>query len=323
MIGAGEPLEERMAGLDLDLRGVTPALVLPMTDGADPDLPSFRRYVGWVVDQGPIAVAVNADTGEGPHLTLDEQRGVIEAAADEVRGRVPIVAGITARHTREAVALARQASAAGADALLVFPIPAFQSTPLDPELAYAYHAAIADACDLPLVLFQLQPALGGALFAPEVLARLLEIPSAIALKEASFDAARFVRTRQLLRELRPIQLLTGNDTFIYESIVLGADGALIGMAAVATGAQVELVRAALAGDHQRAQRLDDALRPLFEVVFGRPPVAAYRARIKEALVLEGVIPRATVRPPLLPVADDERAAIRGALERLTATGVGS
>lgn len=300
----------------LRLDGIVPAVSLPMRPDASPDLAAFGRYLRWVVDQGPVAVAVNADTGEGAHLTADERRAVIEAAADAVGDRVPIVAGLSGPYTAQAAHEARQAAQAGASALLVFPIPAYGGTPLGWELPFAYHAAIADATPLPLILFQLQPALGGVLFDDEVLERLVGIPSVVAIKEASFDALRFVRLRDQLRRLRPITLLTGNDNFILESFVLGAGGALIGMSAIATREQVEMVETYRSGDVAAAQAASDRLAPLIDAVFGRPPVRNYRARIKEGLVMQGVIPDATVRPPLLPVSDAERQLVREGLRAL-------
>ena len=306
----------RARGGRLDLEGVVPAVSLPMTSEAEPDLPAFRRYLGWIADQGPVAIAVNADTGEGPHLSADERARVVDAASEAVGDRLPVIAGLAASYTADAARQARAAEASGASGLLVFPIPAYQGAPLDPELPYAYHAAIAEATDLPLVLFQLQSSLGGVLFEEEALSRLVGIPSVVAIKEASFDAVRFVRLRDALRRLRPLTLLTGNDNFILESFILGAQGALIGMAAIATREQVEMVEADKRGDLARAQELADRLAPLIHAVFGRPPVRNYRARIKEGLVMQGVIPEATVRPPLLPVSAEERAEVERALASL-------
>lgn len=298
---------------ELDLQGVIPAVSLPMTPAAQPALGAFRSYLSWVVDQGPVAVAVNADTGEGPHLSRDERRRVLEAAVDAVGDRVPVICGLGASYTTQAQELARDAAGLGAAGLLVFPIPAYGGQPLDPEIPYAYHAAIAEVTDTPLVLFQLQASLGGVLFDDETLGRLVGIPSVVAIKEASFDATRFIAMRNALRRLRPIAFLTGNDNFILESFVLGATGALIGMAAIATRQQVDMVRAYQAGDLARAQQLSEQLAPLIEAVFGRPPVRNYRARIKEGLVMQGIIPTATVRPPLLPVSPEEREDVRRAL----------
>jgi 4-hydroxy-tetrahydrodipicolinate synthase len=295
--------------------GLIPAVALPMTSDEEPDLAAFRGYLRWLVDQGPIGIAVNADTGEGPTLTTAERQAVLEAAVDEVGDRIPVIAGLAGPSTRAATTAARAAAQAGAAGLLVFPVGAYQGQPLAPEVPYAYHAAVADATDLPLILFQLQPALGGVLFSSKTLARLLDIPSVVAIKEASFDAVLFVQLRDLLADLRPIALLTGNDNFILESFVLGAAGALIGMSAIATRAQVEMVAAELAGDHATAVERYEALGPLIRAVFD-VPVRNYRARVKEGLVMQGVIPNATVRQPLLPISDAEREAVRAGLAGL-------
>ena len=296
----------------LRLDGIIPAVALPMTPDGNPDLEAFAAYLRWISDQGPIALAVNADTGEGPHLSADERMAVLHAALEAVGDRLPIIAGLAGPYTGAAVAAARSFERAGAAGLLVFPIPAYGGQPLDGEIPYAYHAAIADASPLPLVLFQLQPALGGVIFEDATLERLVEIPSVVALKEASFDAVRFVRTRDLLRALRPISFLTGNDNFIHESFVLGADGALIGMAAIATRHQVDLFEAHLAGDVARAAQIAARLDPLFTATFA-PPVRNYRARIKDGLVMQGIIPSAAVRAPLHPISTAEHAAMRRAI----------
>ena len=300
---------------DIDLRGIIPAIVTPMTEAAELDLPALRRYVGWLVEQGPVALAVNVDTGEGPHLTPDERRQTIETVVEAAAGRCLVVAGVAGPSTAFGVANARAAQAAGADALLVFPIPAYLGAPLNPEVPYRYHAAIAEAVDLPLVLFQLQPALGGVLFSAEVLHRLITIPSVAAFKEASFDCLRFLQVRTALQSAsRPITLLTGNDNFICESFVLGAEGALLGFATLGTREQVAMLDAVRRCDFAQAQALSQRLQPLADMVFG-PPVTDYRARTKEALVMLGVLENATVRAPLLAITDSERAVLRTALQR--------
>ena len=299
----------------LDLHGIIPATVLPMTEDYKVDEPGLRRYIRWMIEQGVVGVAINVDTGEGPHLSPAERAHVLEITAEEVNGRMPIIAGLIALYTAQAVELARQAQSAGADALLVFPIPAFQGEPLDPEVPYRYHAAIAEAVDIPLVLFQLQPALGGCSYPREVLARLTELESVIALKEASFDPVRFLETRAALDQApRRITLLTGNDNFILESFILGAEGALIGFGTLATRMQVQMVKAWQRGNLAEAFRLRRTIQPLVDVIFA-PPVRNYRARLKEALVMLDVLDRATVRPPLLPISDGEREEVRRALQK--------
>jgi 4-hydroxy-tetrahydrodipicolinate synthase len=298
----------------MSIRGLIPATVTPMTPDHQVDESSLRRYIGWLMDQEPHGVAVNVDTGEGPHLWPHERRRVLEIYAEEIGGRIPIVAGLGAAFTDQAVQLAEEARSAGADAFLVFPIPAFQGTPLDPEVPYAYHAAIAEV-GLPLILFQLQPALGGVEYPPEVIARLASIDGVVAIKEASFDALKYTRTVRVLETLdRPITMLTGNDNFIGESFILGADGALIGFGTLATRRQVEMVEAFDRGEHEAGMKIWRDLMPLEEAVFG-PPVRDYRARTKAALHAFGVIDHPTVRPPLLPAKDDDVANVVRLLER--------
>jgi 4-hydroxy-tetrahydrodipicolinate synthase len=300
---------------NIDLRGIIPAIVTPMTPAAELDLPALRRYVGWLVEQGPVALAVNVDTGEGPHLTPDERRQTIETVVEAAAGRCKVVAGVAGPSTAFGVANARAAQAAGADALLVFPIPAYLGAPLNPEIPYRYHAAIAEAVDLPLILFQLQPALGGVLFSEEVLHKLISIPSVAAFKEASFDCLRFLQVKTALQSAsRPITLLTGNDNFICESFVLGAEGALLGFAKLGTREQVTMLEAVRRCEFAKALELSARLQPLADMVFG-PPVTDYRARTKEALVMLGVLDNATVRAPLLAITDAERADLRAGLQR--------
>jgi len=299
---------------DIDLRGIIPAIVTPMTPDCELDLPALRRYTQWLAEQGPVALAVNVDTGEGPHLTADEKRQTLETVAEAVEGKCLVVGGVAGPSTAQGVANARAAQAAGADALLVFPIAAFLGQPLNPEVPYCYHTAIAAAVDLPLILFQLQPALGGVLFTTEILHKLITIPSVVAIKEASFDAIRFLQVKAALESAnRKITFLTGNDNFICESFILGAEGALLGFSTLGTREQVQMLAAIRRGDITNARELGSRLQPLADTIFA-PPITDYRARTKEALKMLGILENTTVRPPLLPVSEAERETIRRALE---------
>src|SRR5260370_16294833 len=205
------------------------------------------RYIRDVASAKPKALAINVDTGEGPHLWQKERLRVLEVVLAEVGDRIPVIAGLGAQFTAQAVELARETKEVGAAGLLVFPIGAYQGLPLDPEVPVRYHAAIGDATGLPLVLFQRQPALGVVNFEAETLERLCRVAQVVAIKEASFDRKRFVDVRDAVKAARPeCVYLTGNDNFIHESFLLGAQGALIGFGAVATRQQADLVTHALA-----------------------------------------------------------------------------
>lgn len=296
--------------MSLDLEGLIPATVLPMHADGSIDEPGLRSYITWIAEQGPVALAINVDTGEGPHLAHDEKVRVLEivrAVTD-----LPIVAGVAGPYTDAAVRQAHEFRAAGADAFLVFPIPAYLSEPLDPQVPVAYHQAIAEV-GLPLILFQLQPALGGLNFAPDTLRRMAAIDGVVAMKEASFDARRFVDTTRLLAELpRPITMLTGNDNFILESFMLGGTGALIGFGAIMTREQVAMIDAWKAGRVDEARSIGARVQRLADTVFAKP-VGDYRVRLKECLVALGVIEAAHVRRPLMPISDAERASLTAVL----------
>ena len=298
--------------MNLNLRGIVPACVVTFDAEGRFDESAYRRYLQWLLPQGPVALAINADTGEGPHLWPDERERVLRVAVEEA-GDVPVVAGLSAMFTAQAVEEGKRARDAGAQGLLMFPIPAYQGMPLDPAIPVAYHEAVAEGVGLPMVAFQLQPALGGVIFSEESLRRIAAIDNVVALKEASFDARLYLQTRRMIERLeRPIDLLTGDDNFIYESFVLGAEGALIGFGTLATREQVEMVELTRQGRWDEARAIWERILPLEEVVYGQP-VRDYRARTKVALRELGVIDNVDMRPPLLPVGDESVVAIREAL----------
>lgn len=295
--------------------GVNASMALPMTADFRPDLDALRRYARWLADQGVIGVSVNADTGEGAHLTLAERVEVVRAVKDELGDAVQVVSGLIAAYTEQAVEIAIALRDAGADGLLMFGIPAFNGRPLPPEIVYRYFAAVGEV-GLPLIAFNLTPSLGGVVLQPDVIARLAGVAPLHALKEASFDASDYVASRDALRAAAPdVAFLSGCDNFMHESFVLGADGALLGYAGLAAELTRQVFEADRDGRYAEAQQLNrERMQPLAEVLFGAP-VRNSRARIKEGLKLLGVIDEVAVRPPLLGLDDAERAALKHAMER--------
>lgn len=298
--------------MHLRFDGLIPAVVLPMTRGGDPDLAAFRRYLRWIREQGILGIAVNVDTGESPHLTHSEKVRLVAAAREELLSDQALVAGLSGPFTAQAVEQARDYQQAGADALLVFPIPAYLSEPLNPAIPVTYHQRIADV-GIPLILFQLHAAGGGVNFAADTLRQLATIPGVVAIKDASFDARQFARTLATIRELNNgVAVLTGNDNFILESLIMGADGALLGFGSIMTREQVDLVRLVRSQKYSEAKSLGARIQHLADVIFA-PPNSDYRARLKEALVALGILDQATVREPLLPLGKAEQLHVRNAL----------
>ena len=300
----------------LKLDGIIPAVIVPMRSDYSIDFGAFRKYLDWIIPLGPIGLAVNVDTGEGPYLTPDERVDVIQTVREVAAGRCSIIAGVGGPGTSAAVANAKAARDAGADALLVFPTPAFLNDPLDGRIMYDYHKAIADASDLPLILFQLGPVFGGVNYPPDALRKVAELPQIIGLKDASFDAQRFVMTRDVIREAgHHITLLTGNDNFLLESFLLGAEGGLLGYGAVGAGLLVEMLNAVEDKSFDTAAAMQARVQGFCDYIYGRP-IGDYRARCKVALVHMGILtPEQTfMRPPYLSLWKAEQAAARQAVE---------
>jgi len=288
-----------------DLNGLIAAIVTPMRSDASIDEESLRRYVDWLAGQGVRGLAVNVDTGEGPHLFPEERLRILRIVAEQAGGRVLVVAGLAASFTEQACRLAAD---------LVFPISAYQGEPLDPEIPASYHRAVAEASGLPLIAFQLQPALGGVNFSAETIEAIMSTDGVVAIKEASFDAKRFVETARLVKSLPSgPTVLNGNDNFLLEAYLLGAEGALLGFGTLAAREQVQMHRAVRENDLPHAFELRDMLQPLCDAIFALP-VRDYRARVKHALMRLGVIDEAHVRPPLRPLSKDARDLVDGALK---------
>jgi 4-hydroxy-tetrahydrodipicolinate synthase len=297
----------------LDVEGYLAAPVLPLRDDGAIDLEGMARYVRWIADDRPKALVVNSSAGEGELLEPAERAQVLERVVAAVGSRLPVLAGIISESTADAVVQARAVSHIGAAGLLVFPPRAFGGEGLPAATVVEYHRAIIQASGLPVILFHRPAQFGGVVYPAETLRQLTDLEGVVGLKEASFDATRFIQIVRANRTFpRPMKILTGNDTFIYESYLLGADGALLGMGATATAPQIAMLEAVRRGDLATGAALRDRLDPLGQAIYA-PPLRNYRVRMKEALVFQGVLKNAVVRAPLPPASDEERAAIRRAL----------
>jgi len=301
---------------DLPINGVLPAAVLPMTSDYEPDYKAYARYLDWLISQKAIAFAINMDTGEGPQLTGAERRKAAEVAVDVAGTRCGVVAGVSGATTNDAVAMAKMYKDVGVGGLVVFPNAAFRNDPLDPRIPYEYHKAIADATDLPIILFQLAPVFGGVNYSRETLLKLLTIPQVVGIKEASFDAQYFAYTTETLAMGREIVLLTGNDVFITESFLLGATGALLGFCAIGCGMTADMLEKFHQGKPQEGVAMRPRVQGFADFIYKRP-MLDYRARCKVALAHIGVLDRSCtyVRPPMLQINDEEYEEIGNALER--------
>ncbi len=298
----------------LRFSGIMPANLLPFTADLEIDEPAYRRHLRWLADtQGVTGIVANGHAAEVSSLTRDERKRTLAIALDEIGDRCPLVAGVYSDGTREAVELARDAKAAGAAGVLVFPPTLFAwGAQVKPDMAVRHFSEIAAGADLPIVVFQ-YPLASGIGYTPETLSRLVEIPQVAAVKEWSNDIVGFERSLRAVRATgRPVAVLSAFTMSLMASFLLGADGAISGMGSVTADLQVELFEACAKGDVDDARAINDRLDPLVRLFYA-PPFVDMHNRMKEALVLLGRIPTAQVRPPLTPIPPRERDAIRLAL----------
>jgi 4-hydroxy-tetrahydrodipicolinate synthase len=293
--------------------GVIPAVLLPFHDDLSMDEASYRAHlkdVGSV--EGISAITVNAHASEVASCTFDEQRRVLEITQDEIGKRIPIVNGIYAEGSLEAARLAKMAQEGGASALLVFPSGIF-TFGQRPEMALEHFRRIADASDLPLIVFQ-YPLAGGQGYPLATLLKIIEaVPTVRAIKDWSANPQLHERQIRVLQSRDPaVNVLTTHSAWLMSSLALGCNGLLSGSGSVIADLQARLWRAVQARDLDTAQSINDRIWPTVEAFYTEPWVDMHN-RMKEALVLLGKLPRAVVRPPLVKISAAEIARIRQAL----------
>jgi 4-hydroxy-tetrahydrodipicolinate synthase len=299
-------------------QGVIPATLLALYDDYSIDFAGSRKHLRDVAAvDGVSAITVNGHASEVHACSFDEQRQILEASADEIGDRLPIISGIYTDGSFEAARLARMAEQGGASALLVFPPNSIgMGGYLRPEMAKAHVQAIADATDLPLILFQ-YPERSGVQYPLDTLLQLVDsIPTIRAIKDWCGDPVQHETHIRVLQSLpRPVNVLTTHSAWLMGSLVLGCNGLLSGAGSVIADLQVALWRAIQANDLAAARAVNDRIHPMTSAFYA-PPFVDMHNRMKECLVLLGRLPRAVVRPPLmkLPAAELDRlsAAIRQA-----------
>lgn len=287
-------------------RGVIAAPVTPFKEDATIDWSVLQRYLASIAAGGAHGIAVNMAAAEGGSLSRDEQIRVVQSAREAVAGACPILSGLIASHTADAVSHAKRLVDAGAEAVVVFPpLPTFLSKPLPVAIVADYHASVADGLGVPVIAFDT----ANVDYAPGTILALSQIANLIAIKDAVFNIER---TADLVEEAEEtngrVSVLTGNDTFILEAMLLGCSGALIGYAGTATAELVRMWKLATAKKVTEAYEIWWRLGPLARLCW-RAPLRDYRVRMKYVLARQGVFPNTKGRLPQTDVSERDRAAI--------------
>ena len=278
------------------------ALVTPMQDDGSDDYPALRRLIDWHIAEGTDCICVVGTTGESPTVAVEEHCEIIRVAVEQAAGRVPVMAGAGANATREAIELSKFALAVGADCTLQ--VVPYYNRPTQEGL-YRHFRAIAEAVDIPLVLYNV-PGRTVADMQHETVLRLAEVPGIVGIKEAT---GNIDRAAWLIKQVpKGFSIYSGDDPTAIALMLLGGQGNVSVTANVAPRAMHELCMAALAGDARRASEIHLRLLGLHKHLFTEPnPVP-----VKWALARMGRC-GGTLRLPLVPLSASAQAALEQAL----------
>ena len=282
-------------------RGSFTALVTPFKNGGV-DEKKFRELVEWQVSEGTNGLVPVGTTGESPTLSHDEHKQVVEWCIDQVKGRVPVIAGAGSNSTKEAIELAQHAEEAGADAVLV--VTPYYNKPTQ-EGMYQHFKAINDAIGIPIIIYNI-PARSVVDMSVDTMKRLFDLPNIAGVKDATANVLRVSQQRAAMGP--DFNQLSGEDGTCIGFMAHGGHGCISVTANVAPRLCAEFQAACLKGDFAAALKLQDKLLPLHQNLF----VETNPAPAKYALSVLGKCAD-TVRLPMVTLSDKSKAVVREAM----------
>lgn len=291
-------------------RGVIPAITTPFRSDGSVDHDFFAKHCAWLIDNGCTGIVALGSLGEGAALNREEKAAVLKTAVAALKNRAPVVAGIAALSTSEAVELAQDAERAGCDGLMVLPPYVYTG---DWREMKAHVSAVLQSTGLSAMLYN-NPVAYKTDFLPEHVAELLEIHLNLhAIKESSADVRRIAALRSLAGGDR-LQILCGVDDLIVEAVYAGATGWIAGLVNAFPAESVELFDLAAAGKKAEAFDLYKWFLPLLRL----DTVPKFVQLIKQAQEIAGM-GSSRVRPPRLQLSAIEAESVRQMVERAIAS----
>ncbi|MGJ0429337.1 4-hydroxy-tetrahydrodipicolinate synthase [Methylobacter sp.] len=286
------------------IQGSIVALVTPMDESGAVDRDSLKKLVEYHIEQGTDAIVAVGTTGESATLDEDEHCEVIKLVVDYAGGRIPVIAGTGANATTEAIALTRRAKEAGADACLL--VTPYYNKPTQEGL-YLHHKAIAEAVDIPQILYNV-PGRTACDMLPETVGRLSHIGNIVGVKEATGDLSRVKQIRDLTGD--DFALYSGDDATSREFCLLGGNGTITVTGNVAPKLVHEMIMAAIKGDSETASAIDAKLAGLHQNLF----IQSNPIPVKWAVAEMGLMGKG-IRLPLTWLTEDCFAAVREAMRQ--------
>ncbi|MBL0147603.1 MAG: 4-hydroxy-tetrahydrodipicolinate synthase [Ideonella sp.] len=278
------------------------ALVTPMHENGNVDYDGLRALIDWHIAEGTDCIGVVGTTGESPTVSVEEHCEIIKVSVKHAAGRVPIMAGAGANSTREAIELTRFSKEVGADCSLQV-VPYYNKP--SQEGIYLHFKAIAEAVDLPMVLYNV-PGRTVADMQPETALRLAQVPGIVGIKEAS---GNIERAAQLIKHApKGFSIYSGDDGTAVALMLLGGHGNVSVTANVAPRLMHEMCMAAVEGRLQRAREIHLQLLPLHKQLFCEPSPAP----TKWAMSRLGKC-RPDVRLPITPLTEAGQALVDRAM----------
>jgi len=281
--------------------GSITALVTPFKDGAV-DEAAFRAFINWQIEQGTHGLVPVGTTGESPTLSHKEHDRVIEICVNEVKGRVPVIAGAGSNSTEEAIGFSRHAEKVGADAVLI--VTPYYNKPTQEGL-YQHFKAINDAIGIPIFIYNI-PGRSVIDMSVETMARLYELKNIVGVKDATANLARASLQRQVMGP--DFIQLSGEDATALGFMAHGGHGCISVTSNVAPRLCAEMQEACLKGDYATALKVQDRLMPLHTNLF----LETNPSPVKYAASVLGLM-QPDVRLPLIPVSEGTEQAVRSAM----------
>ncbi|AOF93896.1 dihydrodipicolinate synthase family protein [Sinorhizobium sp. RAC02] len=243
--------------------GLSAFSITPTDAAGRVDTAILARLLKRILRAGANSIGLLGSTGCYAFLSRDERRRAVEAAMESVGGRIPVIVGVGALRTDEAEALARDAKAAGADGLLLAPM---SYTPLTEEEVFQHMSAVAEAGGLPLCIYN-NPGTTRFIFSDSLIARLAKVAGIAAIKMPLPADGDFRAELARLRAVTPAGFSIGysGDWGAAQSLLSGGDAWYSVAAGLLPAEALALTRAAVAGDREEAERLDQAFQPLWSL----------------------------------------------------------
>ena len=284
-------------------QGTGTALVTPFKKDGTLDEASLRRLVDFQVKGGVEAIIPVGTTGESPSLTHEEHDRVFHIVKEQSRGKLRIFGGTGSNSTRTAIEHTRMAKAAGLDAALI--VGPYYNKPTQ-EGYFQHYRAIAEAVDIPIIVYNVPGRTGGNIEAATTLRMAEETPNVIAVKEASGNLAQIMEIAR--NKPKDFSLLSGDDSITLPLVALGGDGCISVVANEVPRDFSDMVRACLKGNWKKALALHNKLLPLMNVNF----IESSPIPVKAAMAMMGMIEE-VYRLPLVPISAKNREKLKAVL----------